>query len=50
MTFSGANVTMSGTITPSISLTTTATTLAAAVNENKSKIPAIYNAAGTQLN
>jgi len=50
MTFSGANVTMGGTITPSISLTTTATTLAAAVNENKSKIPAIYNAAGTQLN
>ncbi len=50
ITFSGANVTMGGTITPSVSLTTTATTVAAAINELKASIPIVYNAAGSALN
>jgi len=50
LTFSGANVTMAGTITPSVSLTTTATTVAAAINELKASIPIVYNAAGSALN
>lgn len=50
LTFSGANVTMAGTITPSVSLTTTATTVAAAINELKASVPIVYNAAGSALN
>ena len=50
ITFSGANVTMGGTITPSVSLTTTATTVASAINELKASIPIVYNAAGSALN
>jgi len=41
---------MGGTITPSVSLTTTATTVAAAINELKASIPIVYNAAGSALN
>ena len=50
ITFSGANVTMGGTITPSVSLTTSASTVAAAINELKASIPIVYNAAGSALN
>ena len=50
ITLSGANVTMGGTITPSVSLTTSASTVAAAINELKASIPIVYNAAGSALN
>jgi hypothetical protein len=50
ITFAGANVTMGGTITPSVSLTTSASTVAAAINELKASIPIVYNAAGSALN
>ena len=38
LTFSGANVTMAGTITPSASLDTSATTVTAAINENHTEV------------
>ena len=50
ITFAGANVTMGGTITPSVSLTTSASTVAAAINGLKASIPIVYNAAGPALN
>jgi hypothetical protein len=37
-------------VEPSQALTTTATTVADAINELKTAIPLVFNAAGTQLN